>query len=395
MTYDYYQKALAGLELPLAYVDLDLFDANVEDIRARAGDKKIRIASKSIRCVELMCRILASSPQYQGVMCYTATEAVWLSERGLDDLLIAYPTYQFEHIRAVAQALKRGKKIYLMTDLPQHLERIQSIAELEGVEIPVCLDLDMTSQIWGIYFGVRRSSVRDLASLETYLNALRKCPNVRLAGLMGYEAQIAGLGDNAPGKWLMNKIIRLLKKRSIQEVAERRRIIVEHLEKSGYRLDFVNGGGTGSMETTRLESVVTEIAAGSGFYAPILFDSYQQFRHRPAAGYAVEIVRQPYPDTFTCLGGGYVASGGLGMEKIPQPYLPEGASLDKNELAGEVQTPIYYKGEIPLRIGDPIFMRHSKAGELCEHFDRLHLIRNGKVIGSTETYRGAGKCFLG
>lgn len=396
MNYEYYKQAIAGLSMPLAYVDLDLFDANVEAIRQRAGDKKIRIASKSIRCVELMARILGSNPQYQGVMCYTALEAVWLSTRGFDDLLVAYPTVQTEHIQQVARAIKAGKRIYLMTDLPVHLERIAAVAETERVKIPVCLDLDMSSQHLGIHFGVHRSNVNGVASLQGYLQTLKKYPNIELAGVMGYEAQIAGVGDNAKGKWLMNSIIRWLKKRSLSEITQRRQAVVEHLKQAGHHLLFVNGGGTGSMETTRQESVVTEITVGSGFYSPQLFDAYLQFHHAPAAGFAIEVVRQPQPHIYTCLGGGYVASGGLGMEKIPQPYLPEGATLNKNELAGEVQTPIHYTGTKPqLSIGAPVFMRHGKAGELCEHFQHLYLIKNGNIAGKTNTYRGDGQCFLG
>ncbi len=148
------------------------------------------------------------------------------------------------------------------------------------------------------------------------------------------------------------------------------------------------------MDTTGKESVVTEITVGSGFYAPSLFDYYRDFRYQPAAGFAIEIVRQPDASIYTCLGGGYIASGAAGPEKLPQPYLPEGAKLDSLEGAGEVQTPIHYRGPIALKPGDPIFMRHGKAGELCERFTHLLLVSNGAVVEEVTTYRGDGKCFI-
>lgn len=393
-TYTYYKTAFQGQEKPFAFVDLDLFDQNIKDILARAGTKKIRIASKSIRSVALMRRILDYNPQYQGLMCFTAPEAVWLSELGFDDLLVAYPTYHPAHIEAVAKCVQEGKKIYLMTDKQEHLEQINKIGAQLNVQIPICLDLDMSSHFTGLYFGVHRSSLTDLNSVEKYLKLLPSYPFATLKAVMGYEAQIAGLGNNFKGQMLKNAVIKLLQNRSIREISKRRAAVVDLVKKTVGELDFVNGGGTGSMETTRTEDCVTEIAVGSGFFTPTLFDNYGGFKHYPSAGYAIEIVRQPMPNTFTCLGGGYVASGAMGADKLPTPFLPEGAALFANEMAGEVQTPILYKGTENLKIGDPIFMRHSKAGELCERFNHLLLLQDGKVVDKTTTYRGDGKCFL-
>ena len=211
---------------------------------------------------------------------------------------------------------------------------------------------------------------------------------------MGYEAQIAGLGDNFVGQRIKNMIVQQLKRRSIREVAARRAALVERVRSYGVALRFVNGGGTGSIATTCEENAVTEITVGSAFYSPTLFDNYRDFRYRPAAGFAVEIVRHPQPSIYTCLGGGYIASGSAGPEKLPQPYLLQGATLDALEGAGEVQTPVRYTGTIALEVGDPVFMRHSKAGELCERFTHLLLVKDGAVVDEVTTYRGDGQCFL-
>lgn len=392
MKYSYYKEILKNERLPLAYVDLDMFDENIQAILKRSGTKNIRIASKSIRCVELMRRILNYSSQFQGIMCYSAEEAVWLNQQGFDDLLVAYPTLQEGAIIAVATEVKKGKHIYLMTDLKEHLHRIQAIAADENVIIPVALDIDMSSRWPFLHFGVHRSSVWNKDTLYKYLEVLKKCPNLKLLAAMGYEAQIAGVGDKAVGKAVMNNIIGAFQLRSKKEVAQRRKELVEILKKECPALNIVNGGGTGSLESTGEEDWVTELAAGSGFYAPALFDNYSHFKHLPAAGFAVEVVRHPQKNIYTCLGGGYVASGGIGKEKAPAPYLPEGMQLSANEMAGEVQTPIVYSGK--LNIGDPVFFRHSKAGELCEHFEELTLIKDGKIWGKAKTYRGEGRCFL-
>lgn len=393
-TYTYYKQIFEGQKKPFAYVDLDYFDQNIKDILVRAQDKKVRLASKSIRSVGLMQRILEYSGQYQGIMCFTAEEAVWLAELGFDDLLVAYPTVNTKLIEQVGEVLKKGTKIYLMTDSLEHLHKINQIGAQLKVAFPICMDLDMSSTFPGIYFGVYRSSLTSIKAVERYLDSLSNFPFVNLRGIMGYEAQIAGVGNQVEGQGVKNKVIKILQKRSWKEISARRAKVVDMTEAVVGTLDFVNGGGTGSVEMTRNAAGVTEITVGSGFYAPTLFDAYEQFQHFPAAGYAVEIVRQPQQHIYTCMGGGYVASGPLDINKLPQPYLPQGCELFANEMAGEVQTPIQYKGKELLELGDPVFFRHSKAGELCERFEHLILVANGKIVEKITTYRGDGKCFL-
>jgi D-serine deaminase-like pyridoxal phosphate-dependent protein len=392
--YAYYRPLFRGRSMPLAFVDLDLLDENLGAIARRAGQKLLRLASKSIRCVTLLERLLARGARCRGVLCYDTDEAVHLSARGLDDLLVAYPTWDERRIRDVCEAVRAEKLITLMLDSPQHVRRLGSIARELQVTLPVCLDVDMSSTWPSLHFGVRRSPVAGVREVTDVLDQVEAEPHLRLDGVMGYEAQIAGLPDRIPGRRLRSLAVRALKARSVREVAERRAVVVEAIRARGHRLRFVNGGGTGSLETTSLEPCVTEVTAGSGFYAPGLFDGYRRFRHLPAAAFAIEITRQPCPGVYTCHGGGYVASGRAGREKLPSPYLPAGAELLPTEGAGEVQTPVAYRGPEPLGLGDPIFFRHAKAGELCEHFKSLLLVSGGAVVGEAATYRGEGLCFL-
>lgn len=380
--------------MPFAFVDLDLLDENIRQIPKRAGDKKIRIASKSLRCVHLLRYIFEQNSQYQGVMCFTIPEALYLASLGFDDLLLGYPAWDAEQINQVCAAVGAGKSITLMVDSVAHIRQINTIAAKVGVEAPLCLDVDMSLDLPGLHFGVWRSPVKSAQEALRVYEEIQRSPHVRLEGVMGYEAQIAGVTDNDPRQGLKNQVIRRLKSRSINQIAQRRAAVIKALESAGATLRFVNGGGTGSLESTRLESAVTEVTAGSGFYASGLFDHYRNFKHLPAAGFAVEVVRQPAPNLYTCLGGGYIASGSVGIEKQPTPYLPAGVTLMPLEGTGEVQTPIRYTGQPSLALGDPVFFRHSKAGELCERFNTLLLVRDGAIIDEIPTYRGDGYSFL-
>lgn len=380
--------------MPFAYLDLDLFAENVRQIADKAGGKRIRVASKSLRCVPAIRRVLEANACFQGIMCFTAREAVYLAGQGFRDLLIGYPTYNAEDLGVVARATAEGAQITLMVDSIAHIDQIERVAEQYNVRLPICLDVDMSVQFPGLHFGVWRSPLRDVEGMRPVLERIQASERVWLDGVMGYEAQIAGVGDHVPGQAAKNALVQQLKRRSISAIAQRRREVVDFIRTSGIELRFVNGGGTGSQLTTRVEPVVTEVTVGSGFYSPGLFDNYKDFRYQPAVGYAIEIVRKPVSGTYTCLGGGYTASGAAGPDKLPRPYLPEGARLISLEGAGEVQTPVAYQGVHRLELGDPIFMRHAKAGEVCERFTRLLLVEKGQIVGEAATYRGEGQCFL-
>ncbi len=350
--------------------------------------------TKSVRSVDILRRVLATGPTFQGLMCYSPAEAAWLASQGFDDLLVAYPSVEPDDLRAVAAQVRAGRTITLMVDGAAQVRRIAAIAQTQGVVQPLAIDLDMSSDFPGLHFGVFRSPVKGPESALALAAEIARHPALRLDGLMGYESQIAGLMDQVPGQAAKNAVIRFLKRRSIPEVNERRRATVAALAAAGHNLRFVNGGGTGSFESTRADSSVTELAAGSGLYVPTLFDHYGAFRGRPAAGFAVAVTRAPAPGIVTCAGGGYPASGPGGVDRLPRPWLPAGCSLIATEGAGEVQTPVRVPAGVALAPGDPMLFRHAKAGELCERFNELLLVEGGAVVGKAATYRGDGKCFF-
>lgn len=390
--YERLAGALSGHRLPAAFVDLAAFDANAATLRDRAGDKPVRVASKSVRCEALLRRALDSGQGFHGVMCFSAAEAVWLSERGFDDLLVAYPTVDAEAVDAVCQRVAAGARIILTVDSAEHLDFLAPRARQAGVQLPVSIEMDMSLRLPGLNFGVWRSPVRTPDALVALARAVADKPGLELGAVMGYEAQLAGVPDAAPGAALTNTIIRLLKRVSKRAIRRRLAAMLQALTDAGLPTDVVNAGGTGSLEFSADGDGVTEVTAGSGFYNPWLFDRYTDFSLTPAAGFAVPVVRKPAAGMVTCLGGGYPASGADGA--LPQPWLPAGSRLAGTEGTGEVQTPVLGVAAAALDIGDPVLFRHAKAGELCERFNTLLLIDGDRVVDEVPTYRGEGRCFL-
>ena len=395
-SYAQFAQIFQGQNLPLAYLDLDSLEANAQAALARSGDKYLRLATKSLRCVPVLHHILSLSPRFRGLMAYDLSEALFLYQQGFRDILVAYPNLEPSALQALAKLLPEQPSICLMIDRPEHLHCLQTHhPNPETPPFEVCLDMDLSWSLPFLHFGVQRSALRNDTDWLNFLDAVAQTPQVKLRGCMGYEAQIAGLGDKKPKQILQNYLIRYLKKASIKRLRQKRQRWITWLKNRFPQADLFNGGGTGSLESSAQEPDLTELALGSGLFAPLLFDHYQAFQPQPASGFVLRIVRQPQTHVYTCLGGGYVASGPYGSDKIPQPNYPAGASLLKHEMAGEVQTPVFYQGPETLQIGDPIGFRHAKAGELCEHFNQLQILRQGKIIDAWPTYRGQNQCFLG
>jgi D-serine deaminase-like pyridoxal phosphate-dependent protein len=404
-----FDAATAGLDAPFAAVDLDAFHANAADLARRAGGKPIRVASKSVRCRDLLSEVLAL-PGYQGILAFTLPEALWLAECGFDDIVVAYPSADRAAFADLAADPRMLTAVTVMVDSVDHLDLIEKAVAASGIPaatdadtaadganppIRVCIDIDASLLALGgrVRLGARRSPLHTPAQVTGVAREVLRRDGFKLVGLMAYEAQIAGVGDAPPGRPVRGAAIRAMQSRSARELAARRAEIVKSV-RALTPLEFVNGGGTGSIERTVAEAAVTEVAAGSGLYQPWLFDSYRSFRGRPAALFALPVVRRPGTDTVTALGGGYPASGSPGPDRLPQPYLPPGLSYDPQEGAGEVQTPLLGKVASTLKVGDRVWFRHTKAGELCERFDTLHLISGDEVVRSVPTYRGEGKTFL-
>jgi D-serine deaminase-like pyridoxal phosphate-dependent protein len=395
--YARYDQATADLDPPFALVDLAAFDSNARDLVRRSGGVPIRVVSKSLRCRHLIERALAQ-PGYRGVMCYSLAEAIWLHSIGLsDDLLVAYPTADRSALRALAADDAARQHITVTIDSAGHLDFIDAAIGAGHPQIRVCLDLDMS---WRpltrgpvVQIGTWRSPLRSPAEAALFAETVLKRPGFSLVGVLGYEGQIAGLGDAPPGRPVRAALVQAMQARSSAELNERRTEVVRRIRAIA-PLEFVNGGGTGSLESTSADKSVTELAAGSGLVGPTLFDAYAKFHPQPALLYALPVVRRPKAGVATVFSGGYVASGTGTPDRLPSPFWPAGLRLTKTEGAGEVQTPVLGTAADGLRIGDRVWMRHAKGGELAERLTRYHLISPGEPEAvSVPTYRGDGQCF--
>ncbi|MFI9722408.1 alanine racemase [Streptomyces sp. NPDC052396] len=388
-----YDRATAGLDAPLAVVDLHAFDANAADLVRRAHGKPVRVATKSVRCRALLERVLRQDG-FAGLMSHTLAESLWLARSGFEDVLLAYPSADRAGFAELTADPKLARAVTVTIDDPAQLALIDSARTGREV-VRVCLELDTSLRLLGgrVRIGALRSPVHDPARLAQLARAVNRRPGFRVVGLMAYEAHIAGVADALPRRPLRSTAVRLVQSAARRELAARRAAAVRAVREVA-ELEFVNGGGTGSVQHTAAEAAVTEVAAGSGLYQPRLFDNYRSYQGRPAALFALPVVRRPGLGMVTVLGGGYPASGTPGADRLPVPCFPAGLRLARQEGAGEVQTPLLGTVADDLLIGDRVWFRHAKAGELCERFAALHLVEGERLAGTVPTYRGEGQTFL-
>ena len=380
------------LPTPAMVVDLEAFDANADDLARRAAGTPIRLASKSVRVPELIARALRHSA-FHGVLAFTLREALWLHERGIsDDLVVAYPTVDSDALTRLVESPAAAAAITLMVDDLAQLDVVDSVRRSLAVPVRVAIDVDAGLRFGGQHVGPKRSPLYDAAAVAALARRILERRGFRLVGAMTYEGQVAGLPDMVPTQRAKSLVVRGLKQASQSQIEERRQQVAAALAGL-VELEFWNAGGSGSVETTAADPVVTEVAAGSGLLVPTLFDHYRSFDPRPASFFALPVVRRPAAGIATVHGGGLVASGPAGRDRLPSPWLPEGLHLTALEGAGEVQTPLTGPAAARLAVGDLVWFRHAKSGEVFEHTNEVHLLSGDAFVDRVETYRGHGLAF--
>lgn len=382
--------ATTGLSAPVAVIEREALRHNALDLLVRAGGLPIRVATKSVRVRSVLEAVL-KLPGYRGILAFTLAEALWLAHEH-DDIVLGYPTVDRAGLAQLVAADTAPERITLMIDEHAQLDLIDSVAPpAKRPTIKVAIDVDASWRSGMIgHIGVRRSALFTPGEVAAFARQVAARKGFRLVGLQMYDAQLAGQGDNAGRD---ASLIRMVQSRSRHELRQRRAEIVDAVTQIT-PLEFINGGGTGSLEFSASDESLTEASAGSGLLGGHLFDGYRSFRPAPASAFAFDVVRRPAADIITVLGGGWIASGPSLPSRQPTPVWPQGLRTLPREAAGEVQTPLQGSAASALHVGDRVWFRHAKSGEPAERIDRYQLVSGDAIVGELPTYRGEGRAFL-
>lgn len=370
---------------PCAAVDIAAFDYNASQMVSRAKGLPIRVASKSLRSVAALRRAL-SHDGYRGILAYSVPEAINLAREGFDNIVVAYPSVNKVALAELASDASLRETITVMVDCVEHLDLIRAAAGGAG-PVRVAIDLDCTLHLPGLVIGPRRSPIRTPEQTDALAAQIVARPDLRLVGLMAYEGQVASVADAEPG--VAGAVKRWLRRSSMHQLGPRRAECIAAARQHA-ELEFVNGGGTGSLDVSAAEGTLTELAAGSGFYTPVIFDNFADINHTPSAFFVCQVSRIPAPGWATVNSGGWIASGPPAADRVPVPVHPAGLSYSPTEGAGEVQTPLYGPAASSLGVGDMVWFRHAKAGEMTEHVDDIIAVHPDGTHEHWDTYRGQG-----
>ena len=377
---------------PTYIVDLESFDANAADLARRANGTPVRVATKSLRVPALIARAL-SSPGFSGALAYSLREALWLCEHGIgDDIVMGYPTADLPALHRLTASPTALRAVTLMVDDESHLDLVDLVRAPGADPVRVAIDVDAGLRVGPARLGPRRSPLYDAADVVGLARRIEDRDGFRLVGVMTYEGQVAGVPDQVPRRRVRSSAVRRVKSASVGQLAARRAEIASALREVT-AIEFWNAGGSGSIETSAGDPVVTEVTAGSGLLVSGLFDHYRSFAPLPAAYFGLRVVRRPSRDVATVGGGGLIASGPSGKDRAPVPWAPPGLRLTALEGAGEVQTPLSGPGASALTIGEMVWFRHAKAGEVAEHVASAHLLSGSEIVDSVPTYRGTGNAW--
>lgn len=380
--YAYYCEVLRDRHLPAAYIDMNLFERNIRTVLHHSGGKDLRVDARVLRCPALIERVMRSNARFHSAACATIAEAIPLAQQqDISDVLVMFPTVDPAALARVCRATADGYTILLTTDSPRHLEPLAHAAQKADVTVGVCLEMDTSVNLPSLKGPGRRTPLRNIDALLNLVTEIEDTARLEFRGLLIFDTRRSNLAERsraALGQGRGRTDTAMGRRRRI---LKRREDVVEALQALGYSSAFVNCSGDAGLDVNAHDGSITEITVG-----PALLGLDPSVRHGiPAAGYCAEIMRQPGETLYACRGDNLFGPHITDPNFLPQPYLPPGATLDPLAGAGDGQLPIRYVG--PLSIGDAVFLHPDNVADLCERFDRLLLVQDGRIIDEVETFR--------
>ena len=371
-TFLQYQKALqtAGIFTPCVVIDLDALDHNLQWARrSLQPETTFRVVVKSLPFHGLYQRVAKDmgtdrfmvfhAPQIDEVIQTSPTKPNILLGKPMP-VEAAYRFYQNHSPETSIQWL---------IDTPQRLKEYNELAEQQGVQIPINLEINV---------GLHRGGFEQNDDWREALLFLRQS-SVRCEGLMGYDAHVPKVPQNTETAYLgMTQIYQKMKSDLFAHFPTQK--------------DWTfNGGGSPTLTLhSNPESPIQDLSAGSFALLPSDFDMETLAGFRPSAFISAPVLKTqegvkipgieklsagwPIIDpareqTAFIYGGAWDA----------QAFSPKG--LKTNELYGKSTNQMMYNvsKEVDLHPGDCIFFRPFQSERTLSLFELAVGIRQGRI----------------
>jgi D-serine deaminase-like pyridoxal phosphate-dependent protein len=232
-------KPLAEVETPVAVVDLDRVEGNLERLQAYASSHGIALwpHTKTHKTVEIGLRQLAVGAE--GLTVAKSGEAQVFHEAGAPRILMHYPPFGPVKAERVAALAAEGLELTVAVDSVWAAEALSAALVRHGARAQVLVELDV---------GLHRTGQTTAAGALAVAQGLSRLPAIDVTGISNYPGHCRG--DVVEGHAQLMAADAFLR--------ETRDLLLA----AGLRCDRISGGSTPTRYWTH-ETCVTELRSGT------------------------------------------------------------------------------------------------------------------------------------
>ena len=341
------------LDTPALVVDLDLLEANIEQVHSyfRDSGAKLRPYAETHRCPAIAHRQLAAGGTVGGISVASVGEAEIFAQNGISDIMVINEVVTAPKIARLC-ALARHVNVTVAVDNPANVRSLAEAAQGSGVALSVVVDINTGQERSGVSPG---EPALELARVIAQTDALN------FAGLLSLDD--ANLADDADA-------LAVQARNRIQQTLDTR----EMLEQDGIDVAAVAVSGTHCYRQASEISGVTEVLAGA--YA--LMDQQHSVHLpnlEPAAKVMAAVTSLPEPGT-AILDTGRKAMG----DDYGFPVIAGHDELDVASMSAEHGKLQWHdNADVSLSLGNKIWFTPMDIGACVNVYDYIQAVRGGRL----------------
>jgi D-serine deaminase-like pyridoxal phosphate-dependent protein len=261
-------RPLSEVETPVAVVDLDRLDANLQDLQAYTDQHGIALwpHTKTHKSPEIGLRQLALGAG--GLTVAKTGEAQVFQEAGAPRILVHYPPFGADKWDRLAGLAAEGLELTVAVDGVAPAEGLAAALQRRGATAELLVEMDV---------GLHRTGQTTAAGALALAQELSRLPSVEVAGISCYPGHCRG--DAATIRARVEELDVLLREAR------------DAFAAAGLRSDRISGGSTPTRYLTH-ETCVNELRSGT--YA--LLDRNEGPLERCALWVEVSVISNAVPD---------------------------------------------------------------------------------------------------
>ncbi len=230
------------IETPSLLIDLDVLESNI-DIMAKffSGKKtKLKPHFKTFKSPAIAHRLINAGAK--GISCAKLGEAEILINSGIKDVLIANQIVDKKKIYRLAGLAHGDSKVTVAVDNKENINDLSEAASTLGATLYVLIEVDV---------GMKRCGVNTAEEVLQLAKSISGAKGLVFEGIQAYEGNLVHIIEYQERLDGM--------KEAIEKITD----IKKYVEKEGFEINEISGGGTGTYEITGNDTIWTEIQAGS------------------------------------------------------------------------------------------------------------------------------------